>query len=103
MLFVGFQAAGTRGRNLIEGARSIKMHGQHVTVRAKVERINGMSSHADAAEILRWLRTLPRAPRTTYLVHGELAAQESLKARITAELGWSVEIPAHGQKVDVPL
>ena len=71
MLFVGFQATGTRGRRLIEGAQYIKMYGQEVPVRAKVERLNGMSAHADADEILRWLRTFPSAPKTTYLVHGE--------------------------------
>lgn len=103
VLFVGFQAAGTRGRNLIEGARHIKMYGQQVPVGARIERINGMSSHADAGEILRWLRTFPRAPQTTYLVHGEPPAQEALKALIVKELGWTVEIPAHGQKADVPL
>ena len=62
-----------------------------------------MSSHADAAEIIRWLRTFPRAPQTTYLVHGEIVAQDALKARIAKELGWQVEIPAHGQKVDIAL
>ncbi len=103
VLFVGFQAAGTRGRNLIEGARHIKMYGQQVPVRAKITKINGMSAHADADEILKWLRTFPRAPKTTYLVHGEPGPQEALKSRITKELGWTVEIPAHGQKVDVPL
>jgi metallo-beta-lactamase family protein len=103
VLFVGFQAAGTRGRNLIEGARYIKMYGQEVPVRARIAKINGMSAHADSGEILRWLRTFPRAPKTTYLVHGEPVQQEALKVRITKELGWTIEIPAHGQKVDVPL
>ncbi|HUQ89027.1 MAG TPA: MBL fold metallo-hydrolase [Vicinamibacterales bacterium] len=103
VLFVGFQAAGTRGRQLVDGARHVKMFGQEVPVHARIERIDGMSAHADAGEIIRWLRTFPRAPKTTYLVHGELVAQEALKARITKELGWNVEIPAHGQKADLPL
>jgi metallo-beta-lactamase family protein len=103
ILFVGFQAAGTRGRQLVDGARHVKIFGQYVPVHAKIERIDGMSSHADAGEIIRWLRTFPRAPRTTYLVHGEVVAQEALKARITKELGWNVEIPAHGHKADLPL
>jgi metallo-beta-lactamase family protein len=103
VLFVGFQAAGTRGRQLVDGARHVKMFGQHVPVHARIERIDGMSSHADAAEIVRWLRTFPRAPKTTYLVHGEVVAQDALKARITKEIGWNVEIPTHGQKVDLPL
>jgi metallo-beta-lactamase family protein len=103
VLFVGFQAAGTRGRQLEDGAQHVKMFGQYVAVHARIERIDGMSSHADAAEIVRWLRTFPRAPKTTYLVHGEVVAQDALKARITKELGWNVEIPTHGQKVDLPL
>jgi metallo-beta-lactamase family protein len=103
VLFVGFQAAGTRGRQLVDGAHYVKMFGQQVPVHARIEKIDGMSSHADAGEIVRWLRTFPRAPKATYLVHGETAAQDALKSRITRELGWNVEIPSHGQKVDVPL
>ncbi len=103
VLFVGFQAAGTRGRQLVDGAQHVKMFGQHVPVHARIEKIDGMSSHADAGEIIRWLRTFPRAPKTTYLVHGEVVAQDALKARIVKELGWTVEIPTHGQKVDLPL
>lgn len=103
ILFVGYQAAGTRGRNLIEGARYIKMYGQEVPVRARIAKINGMSAHADAGEIIRWLRTFPRAPKVTYLVHGEPPVQEVLKTRIENELSWNVEIPSHGQTVDLPL
>ena len=103
VLFVGFQSAGTRGRQLIEGAHHVKMYGQEVPVKARIAKINGMSSHADAAEIIKWMRTFPRAPKITYLVHGEPPAQEALKARIQKELSWNVEIPAHGQKVELPL
>jgi metallo-beta-lactamase family protein len=103
VLFVGYQAAGTRGRQLTDGAQYVKMFGQHVPVHARIERIDGMSAHADAGEIVRWLRTFPRAPKTTYLVHGEVVAQDALKVRITKELGWNVEIPTHGQKIDLPL
>jgi metallo-beta-lactamase family protein len=103
VLFVGFQAAGTRGRQLIEGARHVKMYGQEVPVKARIAKINGMSSHADAGEIIKWLRTFPRAPKVTYLVHGEPPAQEALQARIQKELRWNVEIPAHGQTVELPL
>jgi metallo-beta-lactamase family protein len=103
VLFVGFQAAGTRGRVMIEGARYVKMYGQDVPVKARIGKINGMSSHADASEIIKWMRTFPRAPKVTYLVHGEPPAQEALKTRIEKELSWTVEIPAHGQTVDLPL
>lgn len=103
VLFVGFQAAGTRGRQLLDGAHHVKIFGQHVPVHAKIEKIDGMSAHADAGEIIRWLRTFPRPPKMTYLVHGEIVAQDALKLRIARELGWPVTVPQHGQKVDVPL
>ncbi|MGH9387275.1 MAG: MBL fold metallo-hydrolase RNA specificity domain-containing protein [Vicinamibacterales bacterium] len=103
VLFVGFQAAGTRGRQLIEGAHYVKMYGQQVMVRATIEKLNGMSAHADAGEIVRWLRTFPRPPKMTYLVHGEPPAQDALRARIASELNWPVEIPSYGAKVEVPL
>ena len=103
VLFVGFQAAGTRGRQLEDGAQYVKIFGQHVPVHARIEKIDGMSAHADSGEIIRWLRTFPRAPKTTYLVHGEVVAQDALKVRISKELGWNVEIPNHGQKVDLPM
>ena len=103
VLFVGFQAAGTRGRQLIDGAQHVKMFGQQVPVHARIERIDGMSAHADAGEIIRWLRTFPRAPKMTYLVHGETVAQDALRLRIAKELGWPVHVPAHGEKADVAL
>ncbi len=103
VLFVGFQAAGTRGRQLIEGAQEVKIHGNFIPVHARVEKLNGMSAHADAGEIVRWLRTFPKAPTTTYLVHGEPSAQDALKSRIEHELAWNVQVPAHGERVTVPL
>jgi len=103
VLFVGYQGAGTRGRQLVDGAQYVKMFGQQVPVHARIEKIDAMSSHADSGEIIRWLRTFPRAPKMTYLVHGEIVAQDALKAKITKELGWNVEIPSHGQKVELPL
>jgi metallo-beta-lactamase family protein len=103
VLFVGFQAAGTRGRQLIEGAQEIRMFGQLVPVHARVEKLNGMSAHADAGEIVQWLRTFPKPPGVTYLVHGEPSAQETLQTRIVAELAWNVQIPRHGDRVPIPL
>jgi metallo-beta-lactamase family protein len=103
VLFVGFQAAGTRGRHLIEGATQVKMFGQFIPVQARIEKLNAMSAHADAGEIIRWLRTFPAAPGVTYLVHGEPPAQVALKARIEKELGWTVRIPEYGEKVAVDL
>jgi metallo-beta-lactamase family protein len=68
-----------------------------------VEKLNSMSAHADSDEVLRWLRTFPRAPKVTYLVHGEPPAQAALQRRIEKELGWTVEVPAHEQRVRLPL
>jgi len=103
VLFVGFQAAGTRGRALIEGAAAVKIHGVMVPVAARIERLDSMSAHADSSEILRWLGTFPRQPERIYLVHGEPVAQNALKATIERTLGWSVDIPQHGQRVEVLL
>ena len=103
VVFVGFQAAGTRGRALVEGADLVAIHNSTVRVRAQIHQLHGLSAHADAGEIIRWLRTFPRAPKVTFLVHGEPVAQEALRLRIEKELKWRVEVPWHGQKVDVPL
>ncbi|MEZ5421190.1 MAG: MBL fold metallo-hydrolase [Vicinamibacterales bacterium] len=103
VLFVGFQAAGTRGRQLIEGAQEVKIHGKFIPVQARVEKLNGMSAHADAGEIMQWLKTFPSPPGITYLVHGEPSAQDTLKNRIEHELAWNVQVPRHGDRVPVPL
>jgi metallo-beta-lactamase family protein len=93
VLFVGYQAAGTRGRTLVEGADTVKIHGQPVPVAARIERIDSMSAHADAVEIMRWLRGFTRPPSMTYLVHGEPPAQDALRSRIEQDLGWALHVP----------
>lgn len=103
VLFVGYQAAGTRGRALLEGAKAVKIHGVMVPVAARIAQVQSMSAHADSAEILRWLGTFTRPPARTYLVHGELVAQQALERTIERTLGWTVEIPEHGQTVEVAL
>jgi metallo-beta-lactamase family protein len=101
ILFVGYQAAGTRGRSLTDGAKAIRLLGRDVPVAARVERIDSMSAHADAGEILRWLSGFTRAPRMTYLVHGEPTALAALAARIAAERGWPAHIAAHRETVEI--
>jgi metallo-beta-lactamase family protein len=95
ILFVGYQAPGTRGRSLVDGAHEVKIHGAFVPVLARVALIDSMSAHADAGEILRWLRGFRRPPARTYLVHGEPAAQDALQAAIARELGpaWATSAP----------
>jgi metallo-beta-lactamase family protein len=99
VVFVGYQAAGTRGRLLVDGAREIKLLGRVLPVAARIEHIDSMSAHADAGEIHRWLRNFTRPPHMTYLVHGEPAALDALAARIRTELGWPVHIAAHEERV----
>jgi metallo-beta-lactamase family protein len=95
ILFAGFQAAGTRGAAMVAGADSIKIHGGQVPVRAEVQNLSMLSAHADADEILRWLRGFKAAPRMTFISHGEPEASEALRARIAGELGWACKIPEH--------
>jgi metallo-beta-lactamase family protein len=99
VLFVGYQAAGTRGRLLRDGAQTIKMLGEVVPVRAKIMVSDAYSAHADRGEILRWLKGFTRPPAMTYIVHGEPSAASGLHAAITAELGWLVSIAQDAQRV----
>ena len=101
VLFVGYQAAGTRGRSLCDGAPQVKLLGRFVPVAARIERIDSMSAHADANEIMRWLSGFTRAPRTTFLVHGEPTALEALGARIARERGWPVHIAVHRERTNL--
>ena len=99
VLLVGFQAAGTRGRALEEGAKQLMMFGGMVSVQARVERIDALSAHADSAETLRWLGGFERPPRVTYLVHGEPQAATALAAAIRARYAWNVEVAGDGEMV----
>jgi metallo-beta-lactamase family protein len=99
IVLVGYQAQGTRGRDLVEGATQVKMHGRYVPVRAEVTQVDGFSVHADADEIIGWLAGAPHPPDVVYAVHGELRASEALATRIRAELGWLAVVPRDGERV----
>ena len=101
ILFVGYQAAGTRGRQLVDGAREVRIHGRPVPVGARIVRIDSMSAHADRSEMLRWLETFPSRPKRLCLVHGEPAPMDALKALVRERLGWEAETPAHGARIEV--
>ncbi len=101
VLFSGYQAAGTRGRALRDGAAFVRIHGQEVPVKATIEALDSMSAHADADEILRWLRGFTKAPALTCLVHGEPEPMDALKARIEQELGWTVRTPGHCEPIQL--
>jgi metallo-beta-lactamase family protein len=101
VLFVGYQAAGTRGRQLVDGARDVRIHGQSIAVNARVAKIDSMSAHADRGEIMRWLGTFPAAPSRVCLVHGEPEPMDSLKTLMQQRLGWTVETPHHLQRLSL--
>lgn len=101
VLLVGYQAIGTRGRSLAEGATQVKIHGEYVPVNAEVVDVAGFSVHADADELLAWLGSAPQPPKVVYVVHGEPAASAALAHRIGAELGWLAVVPRDGERVRV--
>jgi metallo-beta-lactamase family protein len=101
VLFVGYQAAGTRGRALVDGAREVKIHGQLVAVNARIAKNDSMSAHADRNEIVRWLETLPAAPGRLCLVHGEPGPMDALKERVAGRFGWQAITPAHREVVNL--
>jgi metallo-beta-lactamase family protein len=99
IILAGYQAAGTRGRALEDGAASVRIFGHEVPVRAHVEALHGLSAHADADGLLRWLRTAAGVPRRVFLVHGDPEPAQALATRIEGELGWRVTVPQHGDTV----
>lgn len=99
ILFVGFQAAGTRGAAMLDGAESIKIHGEYIPVRASVELISNLSAHADYMEILDWLGGFETPPKKTFIVHGEPVAADSMRRHIEEKLNWHVEVPEYLQTV----
>jgi metallo-beta-lactamase family protein len=101
VLFVGYQAAGTRGRLLRDGARTLRIFGEEVPVRATILATDALSAHADQAELLRWLTGFTKPPRMTYCVHGEPQAAAALKKAIEEHLRWPCEVARDGEKVSV--
>jgi metallo-beta-lactamase family protein len=93
ILFIGHQAEGTRGRKILDGNPTVKIHGEDVPIKAGVENISGFSAHADYNEILAWLMGFNRPPQKTFIVHGEPDASSSLAEKINTRLGWDVVIP----------
>jgi len=89
----GFQAGGTRGADLVAGAKSIKLFGEYVSIRAEVAQIEGLSAHADQTGLLDWLKGLGQAPRQVFVTHGEPHAADTLRLRINEQLGWPARVP----------
>jgi len=101
VVFVGYQAAGTTGRRILDGQREVKIMKEFVPVRCHVERIGGLSAHADWKEVLRWLKGMPGAPRRSFTTHGEPEAAAAMAAHIHEAYGWRVDAPSYGQSVEL--
>src|SRR6266542_323402 len=101
VLFIGFQAVGTRGRAIKDGAGEVKIFGETVPVRAQVAALEQFSDHADVDELLEWLGTFKHTPQSTHIVHGEPDSAEALRQAIIKEMDWPVDVAQYMQKVEL--
>ncbi len=102
ILFAGYQAGGTRGGKIVAGAATVRIHGEDVPVRAEVASLDSLSAHADAAEIIDWMRGFRSSPRQTFITHGEPSAADAMRQRIERDLKWNCKLPYYLQNVDLP-
>ena len=101
VLFVGFQAPGTRGQRILSGAETVKIHGQEVPCRAEVLELDNLSAHADWSELIEWLRPTAKAPRLTFITHGEPESAQAFQQHLRDELGWDSAIPAYKEQFEL--
>ncbi len=99
ILFAGYQAGGTRGATIVGGAATVRIFGEDVPIRAEVARLDSLSAHADAPEIIQWLRGFQSAPRQTFITHGEPAAADAMRQHIERELHWNCHMPYYLESV----
>jgi metallo-beta-lactamase family protein len=99
VLFVGYQGEGTRGRDMLEGAPTIRIFGDDVPVKCRIREVHGLSAHGDQPELLRWLGTLTQAPKVTFITHGEEKAATAMAKTITEKLGWNTVVPEYLESV----
>jgi metallo-beta-lactamase family protein len=101
LVFVGYQAAGTTGRRVADGEKEVKVLGQWIPVRCKIEKIGGFSAHADWKEVVRWLEGMPAPPRRVFVTHGEPDAAQAMAGHIRERFGWQIEVPQYGEKFEL--
>jgi metallo-beta-lactamase family protein len=101
VVLAGFQAGGTRGAALRDGASEVKIHGSYVPVRAEIVTLDMFSAHADREELIRWLGGFEAAPRETFVVHGEPTQSDALRHSIKERLGWKVHVPEHRERIEL--
>ncbi len=99
ILFVGYQAVGTLGRHIVDGAKEVRILGQYYQVRARIVQLNGFSAHADRGELVRWLSSLRKPPRRVFVTHGELNASQHLASLVRNSSGWEIVIPSYKDQV----
>jgi len=99
VVFVGYQAGGTLGRRVADGEKQVKVLGQWVAVRCRVEKIGGFSAHADWKEVVRWLEGMPSAPKRVFVIHGEPDAAQAMAGHIRDRFGWQIEVPQYGETI----
>jgi metallo-beta-lactamase family protein len=99
VLFVGYQAEGTLGRQILDGAVSVRILGQQYPVRARIAQLQGLSAHADRDELLRWFSKLSVSPRHVFITHGEANAAEKFREFLTEKTGFEASVPACGARV----
>lgn len=102
VLLVGYQAAGTRGRRLAEGAKELRIHGQDVPVKARIVQIEGLSAHGDHVELVEWLRASAITPRRVFVTHGEPAAAMAMRSHLAEALRWDATVPKPGSTEVLP-
>jgi metallo-beta-lactamase family protein len=98
IIFVGYQAEGTLGREIVDGARKVRILGKRYRVKARIVQIEGFSAHADKNELLKWVLNLRRPPRQLFITHGESQSAEHLATAIREKTGWNVAVPEYRQE-----
>ena len=101
VVFVGYQAAGTLGRRVADGEKEVKVLGQWIPVRCKIEKIGGFSAHADWKEVVRWLADMPAPPRRVFVTHGEPDAAQAMAGHLRDRFGWQIEVAQYGEKFEL--
>jgi len=101
VVFVGYQAGGTLGRRVADGEKQVKVLGQWIPVKCRIEKIGGFSAHADWKEVVRWLEGMPLSPRRVFVTHGEPDAAQAMAAHIRDRFGWAVEVPQYGERFEL--
>jgi len=101
VIFVGYQAMGTLGRQIVDGAKKVRILGQEQRVKARLERLYGFSAHADQSELMRWLSAMKKAPRRVFVTHGEPDVARHFANFVAEKKSWATHVPSYGETVEL--